>query len=165
MRKYETSRGWRNNNPLNIRRGEEWQGLVAKEKRTDGQFCQFLNMTWGFRAAARCLRAYYQLFCQQGKTWDVENIISRWAPASENDTEAYIRRVLELMGRDRGQTRLAPPHTKSGRLQLALLMAAMTCVETGCPLDAVPLDNLNAGFILAGLGDPSLKVGGVKEIS
>ena len=69
------------------------------------------------------------------------------------------------MGRDRGQTRLAPPHTKSGRLQLALLMAAMTCVETGCPLDAVPLDNLNAGFILAGLGDPSLKVGGVKEIS
>ena len=157
MKKYQLSRGWRNNNPLNIRRGEEWQGLVAKEKRTDGAFCQFLNMTWGYRAAARCLRSYYQLFCQQGRAWDVENIISRWAPASENKTEAYIRRVLELMGRDRGQTRLAPPHTKPGRLQLALLVAAMTCVETGCPLDAVPLDNLNAGFILAGLGDPNLK--------
>ena len=129
---------------------------MAKEKRTDGQFCQFLNMTWGFRAAARCLRAYYQLFCQQGKTWDVENIISRWAPASENDTEAYIRRVLELMGRDRGQTRLAPPHTKPGRLQLALLMAAMTCVETGCPPEAVPVAAVNAGVILSGVGDPHL---------
>ena len=98
MRKYQQSRGWRNNNPLNIRRGEEWQGLVAKEKRTDGAFCQFLNMTWGYRAAARCLRSYYQLFCQQGRAWDVENIISRWAPASENKTEAYIANVSRLTG-------------------------------------------------------------------
>lgn len=129
---------------------------MAKEKRTDGQFCQFLNMTWGYRAAARCLRSYYQLFCQQGRAWDVENIIGRWAPASENNTEAYIRRVLELMGRDRGQTRLAPPHTKPGRLQLALLVAAMTCVETGCPPDAVPVAAVNTGVILSGLGDPHL---------
>ncbi len=156
MNNYKKSRGWRNNNPLNIRRGEEWQGLVAKEKRTDGQFCQFLNKTWGYRAAGKVMRSYYRLFCQTGRRWDVENIIGRWAPRNENDTEAYTARVLALMGRERGDTRLAPLTTQPGRVQLALLVAAMTCVETGCPWEAVPRMELNAGLVLAGLGGPLL---------
>ena len=87
---------------------------------------------------------------------DIEQIINRWAPSSENDTDAYIARVLELMGREPGSTRLAPLNTMPGRLQLAMLIAAMTCVETGCPPDAVPVSALNAGVILSGLGDPHL---------
>ena len=155
MKKYELSRGWRNNNPLNIRRGDNWSGLCTKQK--DRQFCQFLNMTWGYRAAAKVMRSYYNYFCQTGKRWDIEQIINRWAPPSENDTDAYIARVLELMGREPGSTRLAPLNTTPGRLQLAMLIAAMTCVETGCPPSAIPMGSLNTGFVLAGLGDPNLK--------
>ena len=35
-------------------------------------------------------------------------------------------------------------------------VAAMTCVECGCPPSAVPIGSLNTGFILAGLSDPHL---------
>ncbi|EEG5547188.1 structural protein, partial [Salmonella enterica subsp. enterica] len=33
-----TPRGIRNNNPGNIRWGDDWQGLVAKSQRTDKAF-------------------------------------------------------------------------------------------------------------------------------
>ena len=36
------------------------------------------------------------------------------------------------------------------------MLAAMTCVECGCPPSAVPIGSLNTGFILAGLSDPHL---------
>ena len=85
-RKYELSRGWRNNNPLNIRLGEPWQGMVEKRNQTDREFCQFLNMTWGYRAAAKCLKSYYRTFRQRDVPFDVINVILRWAPKSENDT-------------------------------------------------------------------------------
>ncbi len=35
------SRGIRNNNPGNIRRGDDWLGLVQADKCTDKDFCQF----------------------------------------------------------------------------------------------------------------------------
>lgn len=35
-------RGIRNNNPGNIRWGDDWKGLVPKEQRTDKAFCQFV---------------------------------------------------------------------------------------------------------------------------
>jgi len=151
MRKYESSRGWRNNNPLNIRRGEQWNGLRAQQ--TDREFCQFLNMSFGYRAAVKVLKSYARILAQQGRPWTVENIISRWAPPGENDTEAYIQRVLELMGRERTDVRLAPLWTKPGQLQAAQMLAAMTCVETGCPAWAVPWKYLSTGFVLAGLGE------------
>ena len=154
MKKYQSSRGWRNNNPLNIRRGEQWQGLVAKP--TDKDFCQFLNMTWGYRAAVKVLKSYARILAQQGKPWTVDNIIQRWAPPCENDTEAYLARVLMLMGRERTDVRLAPLWTKPGVGQAARMLAAMTCVETGCPACAVPLASLNMGFVLAGLSNPEL---------
>ena len=158
MKKYETSRGWRNNNPLNIRRtGEQWQGLVAKP--SDKEFCQFLNMTWGYRAAVKVLKSYARILAQQGRPWAIDNIIHRWAPANENDTEAYICRVLELMGRERTDVRLAPLWTKPGVEQAARMLAAMTCIETGCPPCKIPVGNLNNGFVLAGLCDPKLDSG------
>lgn len=153
--KYESSRGWRNNNPLNIRRGEQWSGLVAKP--TDPQFCQFLNMTWGYRAAVKVMKSYARLFAQQGTPWTIDNILHRWAPSHENNTDAYLARVLTLMGRDSADdVRLPPIYTKPGQRQLALMMAAMTCVECGCPCSAVPMASLNTGFVLAGLGNPQL---------
>lgn len=157
MKKYESSRGWRNNNPLNIRQGAPWTGLRAEQ--TDRQFCQFLTMSFGFRAAAKVMRSYFLLFSQQGREFRVDTIVNRWAPPTENETSQYVCRVLELMGRQRHETALASPYTVPGRLQLALLVAAMTCVETGCPPQAVPVASLNTGFVLAGLGDPQLAAG------
>ena len=45
------SRGYRNNNPLNIRRcaKNRWVGLA--EVQGDGEFCVFRSMVYGFRAA------------------------------------------------------------------------------------------------------------------
>ena len=154
MKKYQETRGWRNCNPLNIRQGEPWTGLTARQ--TDQQFCQFLNMSYGYRAAAKVMKSYARLFAQQGRAWDVGNILRRWAPPSENDTTAYLARVLSLMGRTADDIRLAPLYTRPGRLQLATMMAAMTCIECGCPPSAVPVASLNTGFVLAGLGDPGL---------
>ena len=68
MKHYQSSRGWRNNNPLNIRRGEQWSGLCAQQ--TDKVFCQFLNMTWGYRAAAKVLKSYARILAQQGQVLD-----------------------------------------------------------------------------------------------
>lgn len=85
------SRGVRNNNPLNIRKGNDWFGEMAKN--TDGEFEQFTDMLFGLRAAFILLRRYINGY---GLT-TVEKIISRWAPSSENKTEKYIRRVCNIM--------------------------------------------------------------------
>ena len=78
-------RGLRNNNPLNIRRNpnEHWKG--QKHSQTDAQFVQFVDMKYGWRAAFKVLRTYYYVH----KLYTIEQIISRWAPASDNNnTEA-----------------------------------------------------------------------------
>ena len=102
------------------------------------------------------MMSYYRLFCQTGKAWRIDNIVSRWAPPNENKTMKYIGHVCELMGREPGDYALQSPLTVPGRYDLALLICAMTCVETGCPPSAVPVGSVNAGFALAGRGDPHL---------
>ena len=87
-------RGIRNNNPLNIRRGKSaWKGLRAQQ--TDAQFCQFETLDYGWRAAFWLLtRKYYH----ELRLYTIRAIVSRWAPAIENKTEAYIRNVCRLTG-------------------------------------------------------------------
>ena len=51
-------RGIRNNNPGNIRWGDNWKGLVPEDKRTDRSFCQFIDVKYGIRAIARILLNY-----------------------------------------------------------------------------------------------------------
>lgn len=152
---YKNSRGWRNNNPLNIRRGDRWQGLRALQN--DKEFCQFVSMSFGYRAAVKVLMSYFRYFLQQGIPFTYENIIRRWAPASENNTEAYIRRVLDIVGETHGEVKIGNPYTELGRRRLAWLIVAMTCVECGCHPEDVDYTSINTGFRLAGLGEPSLK--------
>lgn len=90
-------RGVRNNNPGNIdRRAQVWQGedrspaALAREKR----FCVFETPQAGFRALARTLLTYQN---QHGLR-TVREMISRWAPPKENDTEAYIAQVAREVG-------------------------------------------------------------------
>ncbi|OCA56260.1 structural protein [Photorhabdus namnaonensis] len=85
------SRGIRNNNPGNIRWGDDWQGLVPESQRTDKSFCQFVSPEYGIRAMIKILHNYNR---KHGlKT--VKGIISRWAPHNENNTDAYISHVCK----------------------------------------------------------------------
>ena len=141
------NRGIRNNNPLNIRHSaDRWQG--ACEEQTDKSFVQFKSMAYGYRAAWKTLQSYYNRFCQQSKPFRVENIISRWAPPSENDTEGYIRFVLGKSGLG-GRENLLPPSNVDGYGKLSSLIAAMTCMECGIPLSQVDMEAICRGYRLA----------------
>ena len=92
--KSKTSRGIRNNNPLNIRftRPHLWLGQTEG---TDKEFCTFRSMEWGLRAGLYLLTKYHS----QYGLHTVKAIISRWAPPSDgNDTASYIREVTNNMG-------------------------------------------------------------------
>lgn len=82
-------RGIRNNNPLNIRIGNVWLGEV--QENTDGVFEQFVNMTYGLRAAFVLLRRYIRHYHFN----TISTIISRWAPSLENNTIKYIDYVSD----------------------------------------------------------------------
>jgi hypothetical protein len=90
----KASRGIRNHNPGNIRWGDDWKGLVPAAQRTDKSFCQFISPEYGIRAMVIILRNYQR---KHGLN-TVSGIISRWAPASENDTQAYISSVAQATG-------------------------------------------------------------------
>jgi len=87
-------RGIRNCNPLNIRRSkDQWKGLA--EAQTDRAFVQFKSLEYGWRAAFYLLtRTYYH----KHRLYTIRTIIRRWAPESENNTEAYINNVSRLTG-------------------------------------------------------------------
>ncbi|EBQ8821314.1 TPA: structural protein [Salmonella enterica] len=89
-----TPRGIRNNNPGNIRQGDDWQGLVPKAQRTDKSFCQFITPEYGIRAMIIILRNYQR---RHGLS-TVTGIINRWAPPDENNTQAYIDSVAKATG-------------------------------------------------------------------
>ncbi|MDO9011326.1 MAG: hypothetical protein Q7U78_05900 [Gallionella sp.] len=86
-------RGIRNNNPGNIRHSStHWQGMEAQQ--TDAAFVQFTTPEYGIRALNKLLDTYAGKY---GLT-TVQGIITRWAPASENNTAAYIKSVAAQIG-------------------------------------------------------------------
>lgn len=82
-------RGIRNNNPGNIKTGEGWKGVAGN----DGTFDIFTDDTWGLRALAMDLQSKLN----RGLT-TIRQIISVYAPPSENDTDAYISAVSAQTG-------------------------------------------------------------------
>lgn len=85
-----TPRGIRNNNPLNIRIGNDWIGEV--DNNTDGVFEQFNNMIFGIRAGFIILRKYINK-CGRNT---IAKIIQTWAPSNENNTQTYIAYVSSI---------------------------------------------------------------------
>lgn len=88
-------RGIRNNNPGNIRWGENWQGLKKDGKQQDPSFCVFINAIYGIRALAKLLKNYQKIYGLDTP----RKIISRYAPPNENQTQAYIQSVSKQIGR------------------------------------------------------------------
>lgn len=85
-------RGIRNNNPLNIRIGNKWVGEVQNP--TDSDFEQFTSMVYGLRAGFKLIRRYIERY----HLCTVKEILSRWAPTTENNTAAYVSFVCERSG-------------------------------------------------------------------
>lgn len=92
--KQKLPRGIRNNNPGNIRRGENWLGLKQDGKEQDPSFCVFTSAIYGIRALARLLLNYQKLYGLDTP----RKIISRYTPPSENQTQAYIQSVATQLG-------------------------------------------------------------------
>ncbi len=80
-------RGFRNNNPGNIRWGDAWKGL--SDTRTDKSFCQFFSVEYGIRAIFKILDTYRN----KHRLTTIARIVDRWAPPAENDTGSYIDAV------------------------------------------------------------------------
>ncbi|EDU7983796.1 structural protein [Salmonella enterica subsp. diarizonae] len=110
-----TPRGIRNNNPGNIRWGDDWKGLVPKSQRTDKDFCQFITPEYGIRAMIVILRNYQR---KHGLN-TITGIINRWAPTNENNTQAYIDSVAKTTGTAPDQF----VHTDDSRFMMKLLQA------------------------------------------
>lgn len=122
-------RGIRNNNPLNIRKGNNWKG--ERPNQTDKAFEEFESMEMGVRAGFYLIRKYmsgYNGLTEKFNT--IEKIIRRWAPASENNTRAYIDTVAKKTG-------LSPRLKLSfqNKRQMVDIVAAMIEVECGQSID------------------------------
>ena len=114
-------RGYRNNNPLNIRHSKDkWKGRCRSQ--TDPLFVQFETMAYGYRAAFVLLRTYRVKYGYN----TIRKIIRRWAPANENNTEAYIRHVSQWTGID--PDKLLAGHDANAWIAI---VKAMAFVENG----------------------------------
>lgn len=117
-------RGIRNNNPLNIRRGCNWLGLSKHQ--TDPSFCQYDSITYGLRAGLIIIRTYMQRYSLN----TIHGIVSRWAPPSENDTDAYVKSVASMM-----KIHALQKFDFGDRGRIVALVSAMCKVETGITID------------------------------
>ena len=141
--------GIRNNNPLNIRVGKsKWKGQINGNGNVNGNnsspsptakspsprrgdrgeageaaFCVFESMEYGIRAAFCILRTYATKY----RLCSIRDIITRWAPPSENDTQSYIRHVCMMTGFG-GNQRLTEKDWPR-------LVKAMAKIECGADLD------------------------------
>ena len=139
MMEKKLPRGIRNNNPLNIRKGSNWQGEVSNPD--DPAFEQFVSMQWGIRAGFKILKNYMTGYGGRVKALtNVHDIIHRWAPPSENNCRAYIDSVCRFSGLHEYE-RLQ----FSDRNKMLALVDGMIRVECGQP---VSLDIIASAYDL-----------------
>ena len=128
-------RGYRNNNPLNIRKGASaWKGKVVPG--TDSAFEQFITMAYGYRAALYLLRKY---ILQGNNT--IRKIINKWAPPSENATSAYVTTVAARTGINADTV-----ISRDDQQKLCKIAYAMAGVENGYP--PATMDDIYQGWAL-----------------
>jgi len=96
-----TPRGIRNNNPGNIEHSDRflWDGEIYPQTNGEERFCQFESSEMGIRAIHKILQTYQR----KHKLWNVRDMINRWAPPVENETDSYIEHVADCMHLDPGE--------------------------------------------------------------
>lgn len=127
-------RGLRNNNAGNIRLSKtRYLGEVVPS--TDKAFKQFKTPAWGYRAIFVLLDSY-----SRKGFLTLRQMISRYAPASENNTENYIRYVAE-------NAVVSPeaPLDVNDRNVMILVVAAISKMENGIAAD---MDDVVEGWEL-----------------
>ena len=131
------SRGIANCNPGNIRRSRvRYKGECHPS--TDESFKQFEAMEWGYRAMFILLDTYRVRYGLRS----LKEMITRYAPPSENHTALYIDAVCEMTG-------IRPDEkidTRSRRVMVPIV-AAMSRIENGCAARRAEVEN---GFTLTG---------------
>lgn len=91
-------RGIRNNNPLNIRKGNNWKG--ERKVQTDKAFEEFETLQFGLRAGLKLIRNQISGFNgSRPKFNTIGKLIKVWAPPSENATDKYIDFVCQAVGK------------------------------------------------------------------
>ena len=149
------TRGWKNNNPLNLDYHKEigWLGLATPP--SDGRFARFTTLAYGLRAGIVNARVYKR---QHGiKT--LGQYMSRFAPLGPENSAKYHDFVAQKSGH-----RLNDHIDLESREDLEPIMRAQISYENGTPLNEVdirvPREVWDAAFSLAKPMSRSKTVGG-----
>lgn len=120
------SRGYRNNNPGNLRSGFDAQGkkILLYEGEINGpdkEFRTFKSMVYGYRAMFALINHYWNKGIRS-----ISQIINTYAPTNENDTNAYINTVCKMTG-------MSPDYIidQSDDIFMKQFIAAMSYKENG----------------------------------
>jgi len=93
------TRGIRNNNPANLVKSNiPWNGKV--KECSDSRFECFSSPYYGLRAMYKTIYSYYYKHNKKS----IREIIHRWSPPNENDTNLLIRRVARATNWDGNRT-------------------------------------------------------------
>ena len=117
-----------NNNPFNIR--SDTNNLWKGEIRSTDPFVRFQSQEYGLRAGFKLLLNYQEHY----NLHTIEQIVHRFAPPHENNTEHYIQWMSEKTGFSRDQK--LPLHQEEYLIPFCKFMIEM---ETGRPIDSVEL--------------------------
>ena len=132
-----------NNNPGNIRdAGIPWEGRTGSRS----GFVTFATPSLGVRAMTRNLYSYQN----RGLT-SVRDMISTWAPPSENDTNGYVNFVASRMGVDPN----APINLRNNPALTQSMVSAMIQMEGGTAASSYFAPHIASGVSMAnGTTDP-----------
>jgi len=136
-------RGIRLNNPGNIRKypDDRWIGEVVPG--SDAEFAEFSTMGYGIRAMSIVLTNYVTIYgCRT-----IAEIINRYSPPVENDTQAYIDDVCHIMRVTPDIQMPSETHTPIYARMLSRLIFAI-CIQENGP-GYVTEDDVIAGMALA----------------
>lgn len=128
-------RGYVNRNPGNIRNNSDlFQGEVRPSR--DRAFKQFKTMAYGYRAMFKILSNYHRIYSLK----TIKQMIGRWAPRNENNTDAYVHLVSTYAG-------IEPDAVVdiNSQQQMCAIVAGMSKVENGVAAD---LNDVKAGWDL-----------------
>jgi hypothetical protein len=132
------SRGYKNNNPGNIRLTYDEQGhktfWTGEIEGKDKSFKTFKTIEYGYRAMFITLSSYFK------KNYNtIELIINRYAPAEDNNNpDSYINTVSKQSG-------ITKDKIIQDDEELKKVIAAMSFVENGVHAN---IDQINKGYQL-----------------
>lgn len=102
-------------------------------EQADPDFIRFVDPKYGIRAIMRIIETYYNKYLML----NIHDMISRWAPDTENDTGAYINDVAAHLGVDPSDQLTLDAGT------LIALAQAIALHENGKPLSGQPANWYN----------------------